>query len=140
MFLPFAQGYERQKNAARELIDQGYVAGNPASFPIHDPLLINTELNYAATQFFQASNRQRIMIAALSTVEAIRMQAAANRGKLPGSLDEITIVPVPPNPATGKPPLYRVAEQRADLLIPPTDAGGAGDCHLRTNLPRPLEQ
>jgi hypothetical protein len=123
MLVPFAQGYERQKNVTQELIDQGYMAGAPTAFPTHDPLLINTELTYAATQVFQASNRHRIMIAALTAVEAIRMQAAISAGKLPGSLEEITVVPVPVNPATGKPPLYRVVDQRADLLIPPTNVG-----------------
>ena len=123
IMVPFAQGYERQKTAYRELTEQGYLAANQASFPTHDPLLINSELNYVATQFFQASNRQRSMVAGLATVEAIRLHAAANAGKLPGSLEAITVVPVPLNPSTGKSSLYRVVDNRADLLIPPTDAG-----------------
>jgi hypothetical protein len=123
MLLPFAQGYERQKNVSRELADQGYLAKAPDEFPTRDPLLINSELSCAAVQIFQASNRQRLMIASLITVEAIRMHAAMNAGKLPGSLDDITVAPVPPNPSTGKLPFYRVVDQRADLLYPPTDSG-----------------
>ena len=47
------------------------------------------------------------------------MHASANAGKLPASLDEIKVVPVPLNPATGKPFLYRVVDGRAELLSPP---------------------
>jgi hypothetical protein len=41
-------------------------------------------------------------LAALQTIEAVRMHAAANAGKLPRTLDEITLVPLPLNPFTGK--------------------------------------
>ncbi|HEX4053468.1 MAG TPA: hypothetical protein VHX86_04315 [Tepidisphaeraceae bacterium] len=37
------------------------------------------------------------------TVEAIRAYAAANNGQLPQHLAEITAMPVPVNPRTGKP-------------------------------------
>ncbi|WP_010583691.1 hypothetical protein [Schlesneria paludicola] len=123
LLVPFAQGYERQKQASQELIAQGYFGKPASSLPTHDPLMINTELSYASAQVLQASNRQRVLIAGLTAVEAIRMHAAANSGKPPASLEQITVVPVPTNPSTGKRPLYRVVNQRADLLIPPTDAG-----------------
>lgn len=42
-------------------------------------------------------------VAALRVVEAIRMQAAADRGKLPETLEAIKVVPVPSDPLTGKP-------------------------------------
>ena len=42
-------------------------------------------------------------IATLRCIEAIRMYAADNNGKLPVSLDDIIQVPVPPvDPVTGK--------------------------------------
>jgi hypothetical protein len=47
-------------------------------------------------------------MAALATVEAIRSYAAANGGKLPQHLEDITDTPAPANPATGKPFDYRV--------------------------------
>jgi hypothetical protein len=41
-------------------------------------------------------------VAALRTVEAVRLYAAANEGQMPPSLDAITIVPIPLDPLTGK--------------------------------------
>jgi hypothetical protein len=45
--------------------------------------------------------------AALMTIEALRMHAAAT-GQLPAALAEVTVVPVPPNPMTGQPLPYRL--------------------------------
>ena len=123
MQIPFPQGYGRQRQVTQELMEQGYFGQPRGSFPSRDPLLINTNLNAATSQLMQASNRQRIMIAGLAAVEAIRMHAAMNSGDLPASLAQISVVPVPFNPATGRPPLYRVVDGRAELLLPPTDAG-----------------
>jgi hypothetical protein len=46
-------------------------------------------------------------IALLRTLEALRLYGAANRGRLPGSLDDITQVPVPLDPVRGEPFYYR---------------------------------
>ena len=53
-------------------------------------------------------------IAMLQTVEAIRMYGGANGGKLPSSLENLT-VPAPPDPFTGKPFLYEVSGDKAVL-------------------------
>jgi hypothetical protein len=45
---------------------------------------------------------------ALQTIEAIRLHVASHGGKLPASLAEITEVPVPLDPATGKPFEYNL--------------------------------
>jgi hypothetical protein len=42
-------------------------------------------------------------IALLTAIEALRMHAATNGGELPASLDQVKVVPVPLDPATGKP-------------------------------------
>ena len=42
-------------------------------------------------------------VAGLRAVEALRMQAAKDGGKLPETLAKVTIVPVPNDPVTGKP-------------------------------------
>jgi hypothetical protein len=60
-------------------------------------------------------------VASLRVIEALRMYAAEHIGKLPKSLDEITTVPVPRNPATGKPFEYRVNSKTAVLDLPPSD-------------------
>lgn len=57
---------------------------------------------------------------ALETVEAIRMHAAET-GKLPASLDEIKVVPVPENPATGKPYQYQLDGDTGVLELPFSD-------------------
>jgi hypothetical protein len=55
-------------------------------------------------------------IALLRTMEAIRMFAADNSGRLPGSLAEITSVPIPVDPVTGKGFLYkRIGARNARL-------------------------
>src|SRR5262249_35611813 len=46
-------------------------------------------------------------IALLLAIEAIRLYAAAHDGQLPETLDQVTEVPLPEDPATGKPFLYR---------------------------------
>ena len=55
-----------------------------------------------------AADRQH---AALTTVEAIRSYAAANKGKLPARLEDISETPVPENPATGRALRIRVEER-----------------------------
>jgi hypothetical protein len=57
------------------------------------------------------------------------MHAAANNRQLPQSLADVTIVPVPNNPATGQPFPYRydAAKGEATLDVPP--AGGRPASH-----------
>jgi hypothetical protein len=54
-------------------------------------------------------------IAALTGAEAIRDYAAANDGKLPAHLSDMTDMPAPPNPRTGKPFEYSVQGDEATL-------------------------
>lgn len=54
-------------------------------------------------------------IAALRTIEALRMYAARHNGQLPDSLARITEVPVPLDPGTGAPFDYRTAGATATL-------------------------
>lgn len=58
-------------------------------------------------------------VAALRCIEAVRLYAAAHDGKLPGSLSDITEVPIPIDPVTGKAFDYRVSGDRATLSAPP---------------------
>jgi hypothetical protein len=58
-------------------------------------------------------------IALLRTVEAIRMFAADHSGQLPDSLSEITSVPIPMDPVTGKNFLYRRIDARNARLEAP---------------------
>jgi len=118
--IPFAEGFKRANESIEQLKRDEYMIGGTTSVPARDPLLINSRLGYAGTHILEASNRSRRTLAALMAIEAIRMHAAGNGGKLPASLSEISVVPVPLNPATDRPFPYRVVDQRAELLIPPT--------------------
>lgn len=57
---------------------------------------------------------------ALMTIEALRMHAAET-GKLPNALREITVVPVPLNPQTLQPYQYRLDGETAILELPFSD-------------------
>ncbi len=54
-------------------------------------------------------------LAALTTVEALRAYAAANGGKLPQKLEDVTETPVPANPMTGKPFEYSLSNGVATI-------------------------
>jgi len=58
-------------------------------------------------------------IALLRTIEAIRMFAADHSGQLPGSLAEITAVPIPADPMTGRDFIYRRIDARNARLEAP---------------------
>jgi hypothetical protein len=62
-------------------------------------------------------------VAALRCVEAVRLYAAAHGGQLPAKLSDITEVPVPEDPATGKAFLYQVKGDRVILRDPPLADG-----------------
>lgn len=68
-----------------------------------------------------AGMRLECQLNGIQTVEAIRMHAAET-GKLPATLEEITIVPVPLNPLTEKPYAYRLEGEEAILELPFSDA------------------
>ncbi len=51
----------------------------------------------------------------MTAVEAIRSYAAANGGKLPARLEDVSDTPVPDNPATGLPFDYGVDGDTATL-------------------------
>jgi hypothetical protein len=72
-------------------------------------------------------------IAALRVIEALRMYAADHDGQLPKALDEITIVPVPLNPATDKKFVYRLNGTTAVLELPPSD--GFSNPKTRFDMP-----
>lgn len=69
-----------------------------------------------------AGARGERTIAVLRVIEAIRLYGAAHDGKLPEKLSEITDVPVPTDPTTGEPFMYRRSGEIAVLESP----GGKG--------------
>ncbi len=81
----------------------------PESLPISQTLSVAT-FEYAV-KYILRSQRYR---AALQTVEAVRLHAAAT-GQLPKRLEEVTSVNVPNDPTTGQPFSYSVSDQTAVL-------------------------
>jgi hypothetical protein len=78
--------------------------------------LLLPALNAART----AQVRLRWQTGGIQTLEAIRMHAA-EMGELPASLDQITVVPLPENPATGQPYEYRLDGDTGVLELPTSD-------------------
>jgi hypothetical protein len=78
----------------------------------------------ATQQLLAARARLERSFAALRCVEAVRLYAAG-QGKLPGSLNDVTQVPLPVCPITGKPFEYRLQGDKALLSAPaaPAEAG-----------------
>jgi len=84
------------------------------------PLTVLAELE-PTISCLEAEMRLDRRVAALRVVEAIRLYAASHDGKLPEELNQMTVVPVPEDPATGKPFEYRRDGAAAVLALP--DAG-----------------
>jgi hypothetical protein len=64
-------------------------------------------------------SRLERQLAALRVIEAVRLHATAHDGHLPDKLADITEVPVPDDPGTGRPFDYRRETETATLIGPP---------------------
>src|SRR4029079_3378426 len=85
-----------------------------------DTILTVFAMNLPAVEkVFEAHDCTHTHVAALRAVEAVRLFAAANEGKLPKSLADVKSVPVPDDPFTGKPFGY-AAKANAFTLTRPT--------------------
>jgi hypothetical protein len=71
--------------------------------------------------------------AALQTLEALRIYAAAHRGRLPDRLSDITEVPVPLDPTQNK-PFYYHAEGNTATLESPNPPGSPLDRYLKYEI------
>ncbi len=89
----------------------------PAVFFGSQGLPIAQMLIPATLQVKRAEIRVPRQFAVLQAIEAVRMHAAVT-GKLPKSLSEIAIVPVPPNPITREPFPYELKGNEAVLEMP----------------------
>lgn len=120
IFMPSSARTKAIEATQAALIREGYRGRGNDDIADRDPLQINTQLGYNLTGISESSDRPRRQVTALATIEAIRIHAAHNDGHLPASLADITVVPVPPDPFTGKPLPYRVIDNRAELIVTPT--------------------
>ncbi|UCD28328.1 MAG: hypothetical protein JSV03_14780 [Planctomycetota bacterium] len=106
--LPYYQACKRLEYVEEQLGKARASESWPESIPIIDLLPSITRARFYTVRMSRG-------IAALRCLEAIRIYASANDGKLPGSLDIITQVPIPIDPVTGKPFIYRVEGATAFL-------------------------
>jgi hypothetical protein len=117
--LPYAQGIPRlsetmQRLEKNEIRPDARLSGK-IGLPIANLFLPSVH------SVLLAQVRSVRNLTALQAVEAIRMHTAIH-GALPASLSDITIVPVPPNPATGQPFAYKLdaAAGAATLDVDPS--------------------
>lgn len=81
----------------------------------------------AVSSAYTAQARLDRRVAVLQTIEAIRMHAATNDGRLPQSLDAITIAPPPIDPITGEAFGYQRVGDTALLTAPAPKLGREAD-------------
>ena len=110
LFLPYAETYARQREADREISKLYGSKGKFNVFAIFMPALYRVA-------FIQT--RLDRDIAMLQILEALRLEAAHNGGHLPEALSDITRVPIPADPLTGKPFIYDASDQRHARLEAP---------------------
>ncbi|HEX5102474.1 MAG TPA: hypothetical protein VFV87_01600 [Pirellulaceae bacterium] len=114
--LPYGEAMRRSPKIRDRLIQEGHLGPGirgPGGLPIAALLLPAVEgVRHAEIRI--ARN-----FAALQAIEAMRMHAAET-GKLPATLSEVTVVPVPDNPATSEPFPYQydAATNTATLEVP----------------------
>lgn len=111
--LPYWQARPGLDKAIQGVKEEKVKAGELERIPLAALLIPAVE------KVFFSTTRIDRKIAALRCIEAIRLYGAGHDGKLPGALSEITEVPIPIDPVTGKEFEYRVEEGKAVLAAPP---------------------
>ena len=120
-YMPFAEMKRREDAIEEGLRRDGYMGDQLQSKEI---IPIASLLMPAMQAARTAEARLSRDMAALQVIEALRMHAA-EKGEFPAALDDITIVPVPKNPATEQPFVYHTRgagkKRTAILELPKTD-------------------
>jgi len=114
--LPYSQQGTRADVSMKGMIAE---MGGVGQITAADPLFLARLLLPAVTSAVNAETRLQSTFAALQTIEALRLHAAASGGELPKSLEDVTIVPIPLNPGTDKPFPYELRGNKATLTVPP---------------------
>lgn len=105
-YLPFAQGRHLLAEADKRL----------KALPETEVTLLSRLFLPAIQKVRSAEVRIDRRLALLRAIEALRMHAAANDGKLPDKLADVTVAPVPIDRGTGQPFEYRRNGQTATLI------------------------
>jgi hypothetical protein len=112
----FQKAAEKHSQALARLDRQLFRGGLGAVLRLADGIGASYRKVYAVV------DRTDRRFSALMCVEALRLYAAQN-GKWPASLADVTDVPLPDDPATGKPFEYRVQDNKAVVSAPPLTPG-----------------
>jgi hypothetical protein len=107
--LPYATSFGPLNQAVKPAPAEAFANPLLALFALLEPALNSARL---------AELRLERHLDALQAVEAIRLHLAANGGALPARLEDISIVPVPPDPITGRPFDYAKDGDAATLSAP----------------------
>jgi hypothetical protein len=114
MNLPYWQSYDRIDRTTR----------TTAQEKLANPLLTMFRmLTSGLNQARLAALRLDRLLDAVQCIEAVRLYAAAHGGKLPARLEDITDAPVPLDPATGTPFVYKLDADSATLSAPVPPGG-----------------
>jgi hypothetical protein len=111
--LPYWQASKGLQKAMEAVREDRVKAGELERIPLASYLIP------AVQRVFFATTQLDRKLAALRCMEAIRLYAAGHDGKLPAALREITEVPIPVDPLTGKDFDYTMEENKATLSAPP---------------------
>ncbi len=114
MFVPYPAGAERMQ-AMQPTQDDKAIGQDPNT-------ALRKLLLPAAWAAYQATARLERDFALLRVVEALRLYGASHNGCLPEKLDEMTEVPIPDDPVTGKPFVYRLDGATATIELTPLPA------------------
>jgi len=109
--VPYAQAREGAKRS-QQTFEEATRLGNREILPFASVLLPAIE----SAHFASVKNERAI--AMLRVIEALRLYGAAHEGRLPDDLAEITEVPIPSDPVTGKPFAYQHTSGTAVLEAP----------------------
>lgn len=130
--LPYWQAREPMDASFADLQSNGFIGqtgGMPCAIPIV-PLLLP-----AVSSATLAPVRLRRNLAALQTIEALRMAAARSGGQWPQSLDELTFAPAPIDPVTGRTITYGKTESgNVELILAPPPGRPASNFGRRFEL------
>ena len=113
LYVPYPLAKKRIRRAERE----GF--GNRQFSDGFGPMIADI-LSPAIQAAWTAQMRLEWQMSSLRVVEALRMHAAET-GKFPASLDDVQVVPVPKNPITEQPYIYRLDGETAVLELPFSD-------------------
>jgi hypothetical protein len=84
--------------------------------PIAEGYIPSRALLPGLDRVMSAEVRLERNLAALQTIEALRMHAAAHEGKLPDKLSDVSVAPIPSDPGTGRPFEYSREGDTATLV------------------------